>query len=292
MKSLETVVNNELKNVCHWLNANKLTINAKKSNFVVFRPAQKRIYHQPCIRIPDNNNGFALLECKDYVKFSGVLIDKNLTWRPHIDHIASKISKIVSIIDRLRHRVPLNTLLQIYHLLIFPYTLYGIPVWGQASRCDLKKILTFQKRVLRLIFFSSKRSHAIPLLIASNILPVNMLYFETVSTIMHNATTSSKPRNIRELFIHSSDVHAYNTRFSCADNFYIQKSRLHVKLKSFSAFGTRLWNCLHPDWRKLTKRAFKGKIHKLLLTVLGIEDYYVDAHSLILNFNTSNYCTL
>lgn len=220
----------------------------------------------------------------------GVLIDKNVTWRPHIEHIASKISKIVGIIARLRHRVPLNTLLQIYHSLIFPYTFYGIPAWGQASQCDLKKILTFQKRVLRLIFFSSRRFHAIPLLIASNILPVNMLYFETVSTILHNVSTSSKPRNIRELIIHSSNVRAYNTRFSCTDNFYIQKSRLHVKLKSFSAFGTRLWNCLHPDWRKLTKRAFKGKIHKLLLTILGIEDYYVDAQviscisSLLSNF--------
>jgi len=47
-----------------------------------------------------------------------------------------------------------------------------------------------------------------------------------------------------------------------------------------------------PDWRKLTKRALKRKIHKLLLTVLEIEDYYVDAHSLILNLNTSNYYTL
>ena len=170
-KTLETVVNNELDNVCHWLNANKLTINAKKSNFVIFRPAQKRINHQPCIRIPDNNNnGFALLECKDYVKFLGVLIDKNLTRRPHVDHIASKISKIGGIIARLRHHVPLNTLLQIYHSLIFPYTLCGIPVWGQASQCDLKKILTLQKCVLRLIFFSSKRSHAIPLFVASNII--------------------------------------------------------------------------------------------------------------------------
>ena len=43
LKSLETVVNAELKNVCDWLNANKLTINAKKSNYVVFRPGQKRI---------------------------------------------------------------------------------------------------------------------------------------------------------------------------------------------------------------------------------------------------------
>ena len=44
-----------------------------------------------------------------------------------------------------------------------------------------------------------------------------------------------------------------------------------VWLQSFSAFGTRLWNCLHLDWRKLTKRAFNRKIHKLLLTVLEIE---------------------
>ena len=87
----------------------------------------------------------------------------------------------------------------------------------------------------------------------------------------------------------SSDVHVYNTRFSCADNLFVQKSRLHMKLKSFPAFGTRLWNCLHPDWCtcKLTKRAFKRKIHKLLLTVLEIEDYYVDAHSLILNFQNT-----
>ena len=167
-------------NVCDWLNANKLTINAKKSNFVVFRPRQKR--NQTCIRIPDNNNnGFVLLECKDYVKFLGVLIDKNLTWKPHIDHIASKMSKIVGILARIRHHVPLHIPLQIYHSLIFPYTLYGILVWGQASQRDLEKVLILQKRALRLIFFANKRSHAIPLFIASNILPVNMLYFETVS---------------------------------------------------------------------------------------------------------------
>ena len=119
-----------------------------------------------------------------------------------------------------------------------------------------------------------------------------MLYFETVSPIMHDVSTNSTPWNIRQLFIHSSDVHAHNTRSSSRKNSFIQESRLRVKLKSYSAFGARLWNCLHPDWRRLTKRAFKRKLHKLLLTVLGIEDYYVDAHSLILKFSANNYCTL
>ena len=75
-----------------------------------------------------------------------------------------------------------------------------------------------------------------PSCVASNILPISMLYFQTVSTIMHDVSTHSTPQNIhsRELF-HSSDVHVYNTRFSCADNLFVQRSRLHMKLKSFPA---------------------------------------------------------
>ena len=131
-----------------------------------------------------------------------MLIDKNLTWKPHIDHIASKISKIVGIHARIRHHVPFNILLQIYRSLIFPCTPYGVPVWGQAAQCDFKKILILQKRALRLIFFSNKRSHVIPLFIAWNILTDNMPYFEAVSAIINDVSTNSTPRNIRQLFIH------------------------------------------------------------------------------------------
>ena len=202
------------------INQTLSSLGQHKKELIISRVSESRI-----MKIMDSR-----FSCKDYVKFLGVLIDKNLTWRPHIDHIASKISKIVGIMARLRHHVPLNALLQIYRSLIFPYTLYGILAWGQASQCDLKMILTLQKRALRLIFFASKRSHAIPLCVASNILPVNMLYFVTVSTIMHDVSTHSTPKNIRELFIHVSDVQ-YNMRFSGADNLFEQKSRLNMKLK-------------------------------------------------------------
>ena len=46
---------------------------------------------------------FRVAQEKDHVNFLRVLIDKNLTWRPHIDFIAAKISKIVGTFARLRH---------------------------------------------------------------------------------------------------------------------------------------------------------------------------------------------
>ena len=53
-------------------------------------------------------------ENKDYVKFLGVLIDKNLTWKQRSDYNYrySKINKIISLIAKLRHHVPLKTLLE------------------------------------------------------------------------------------------------------------------------------------------------------------------------------------
>ena len=90
---------------------------------------------------------------KLYVKFLGLLIDSNLSWKYHIAHITSKISKkTIGIISRLRYYVPTNTLLTIYRSLMFPYLSYGIAVWGQAAQTHINQVLALQKRALRLIY--------------------------------------------------------------------------------------------------------------------------------------------
>ena len=78
-----------------------------------------------------------VLENKAYVNFLGVLIDKLLTGKQHIDYNCSKISKIIGPIARLRHRVAFETLLEIYPSLIFPYMYCGIATWRQADAIKL-----------------------------------------------------------------------------------------------------------------------------------------------------------
>ena len=151
LNSLETVVNKELMLVCEWLNSNKLTLNLSKTNYVIFRPYQKKQSYQVSLKVFDNNtNDFIEIESKEFVKYLGVIIDRNLTWKYHIDNIAYKISKAIGIVARLRHFVPLSTLKSIYRCLIQPYTTYGIVVWGNTSEKYLDKILKLQKRPLHL----------------------------------------------------------------------------------------------------------------------------------------------
>jgi len=75
---------------------NKLTLNIKKSNFVIFCPSQKKINKDICIKMyVTSANNFCSLDRKDFVKFLGILIDCNLKWKHHIDFISLKISKTI-----------------------------------------------------------------------------------------------------------------------------------------------------------------------------------------------------
>ena len=93
LTSFEFDVNHKVNKVYDWLIANKLTLNIKKSNFVILCPAQRKLSYQPKIVIFDNKqNKKVAPEHKDYVKYLRIIIDKNLSWKHHIDHIIIKVS--------------------------------------------------------------------------------------------------------------------------------------------------------------------------------------------------------
>ena len=222
LKSLEKTVNSELLKVSDWLNANKLTLNAKKSNYVIFRPYQRKLNYSINIEMIDNCTQIpTMLQCEDHVKYLGVLLDRNLSWKFQINNVALKISRTVGVVARLRHFVPRTTLLNIYQSLILPHLTYGLAAWGQAAKTHLKKILVLQKRALHLMYFSEPRAHAVPLFISSKILPLQMLYAEKVSSIMFDVSCMNAPSNICDFFTKANSKHSHETRVSSSGNYYV-----------------------------------------------------------------------
>ena len=146
-----------MANVYNWLTSNKLSLNLKKSNFVIFRPYQQKLPVTPKLYIyHPSTNKHKQLECREFVKYLGVLIDYKLSWNNHIDTILLKISRTVGLLLKLRHFVPFSTLISIYHSLIAPYLPWGLIAWGQASKSQLNKLLVLQRRVLLLFTLLSR----------------------------------------------------------------------------------------------------------------------------------------
>ena len=282
LRSLEKVLNRELIHVSDWLIANRLTLNIKKSNYVIFRPPQKKIDYKPVIKLLDNNSQLMIsLEYKDCVKYLGVLIDSHLSWKQHIDHIALKISKSVGLISKVRHFLPFHILANLYQSLILPYLSYSVVVWGRAANSHLNKLLILQKRVLRLMNFAQSQQHAVPFFLSSNFLPIHMIYFQRTANLMYDISNGVSPILIQNLFKKSNYVHNYSTRSASRGEFYVKSSRTEIQKHSFSRSGTTIWNSLPQNLRNESKKNFKYNLQSLLRNILETEDDYINVPEII-----------
>ena len=122
---LESEINSELANVHIWLSANKLSLNIEKSNFVIFHPVQKRIPKQVILCI--NNQSLTEENC---IRYLGVYIDSNISWKSNINYNAKKIKRSISILSKLRYFLNTKTLLSLYYTLVEPFFNYCIIAWG------------------------------------------------------------------------------------------------------------------------------------------------------------------
>ena len=208
-----------------------------------------------------------LLERKQFIKYLGVLIHEHLSWKTHIDSLCNKISGIVGVISKLRHYLPTRVLLTMYRSMIHPLLLYGISIWGQASKLLINKLLVRQKRALRSIFFKKITESAIPLFIENNILPVTLLYLESISHLMFDVINNNGPIHVQDMFINLDAVHTYSTRSRTSKDLFCKFLRLEIQKRSFSWVET----CgikFQKIWRELSKFCFKNQLKTILFNNL------------------------
>ena len=85
LKTLEQLINTELKSVKIWCDANKLSINFSKTNFMIVKSPRKRDLAVN-IKIGSVDGASYLLERKDRVKYLSVLLDDTVSFKHHISH--------------------------------------------------------------------------------------------------------------------------------------------------------------------------------------------------------------
>jgi hypothetical protein len=122
LSSLMGLINSELCKLTEWFQSNKLSINTTKSNYIVFKPRQKRQKFDLKLEINNNEINKAVKE----VCFLGVMLDENLSWKAHISHVAHKISKSIGIIYRSSFYLFKSASRILYFALVYPYLISGV----------------------------------------------------------------------------------------------------------------------------------------------------------------------
>ena len=96
------------------------------------------------------------------------------------------------------------------------------------------------------MYYANNREHTVPFFKNTANLPVNMLYYESVSKLMYVVNNKLAPKNITDLFTQIDTVHSHGTRASIAGNYLVKYSRTTLQkmlfLELVQKYGTYFQN--------------------------------------------------
>ena len=258
IKELEKLANLFLKDAAAWFIQNSLTLHPLKTKFLVFGRAKKlektlQLYLDGH-RLEQIGEDYT---CKS-VKFLGVLLDDGLTWREHINLVASKLRKVLFTLIAVKSILPTKTKLQLYNALFKPHIDYCLVIWGNAL--DTKVIKMLQKKAIRAVYNKKKFAHAEPLLKKSKVLNFNDSYTLACLKFMRKVTFYEAPYAIVSLF----NFHYRKRRWTNVFDEHFPSSEYWNRNPIFQL--PKIWNrSTLPKDLNVTKKTFTENIKNALI---------------------------
>ena len=113
LEQLVSTVNEELQKVVIWLASNKLSLNIKKTHFMLFLCKGKHQSSPVSIKISNEE-----IKKVDHTKFLGVIIDEKLNWSHHLNCIKRKAAKGVGVMCKAKKFLNEKTLMTLFYSLV------------------------------------------------------------------------------------------------------------------------------------------------------------------------------
>ena len=127
---------------------NKFSLNVKKTELVIFKSKQKQFDGEIKLKLSRKR-----LFPTDSVKYLGVKIDANLSWKSHIDYLSVKLSRANAFLFNIRNFVNSSLFRTIYFAILESHLNYCFLVWSQNCNV-INRLVVLQERLSELLTFS------------------------------------------------------------------------------------------------------------------------------------------
>ena len=227
-----------IKKVKMWLEVNKLSLNIDKTNFIIFKSLQ----HSSPETVSNETGKFPIKETC-YVKFLGVLLDENLSWKYHLTELSKKLARTCGMFFKVRHFLPINISVCLYNSSFSPFLQYGILVWGLTYETHINPVFLLQKRDIRAIAFEHFTAPTTPLFSDLKILKLHDLFQLKLLSFVYDCVNKISPSCCHSFFDLVQSVHQHCTGQATKNNiFLMQINTAQYGLQSVCYFVAKSWN--------------------------------------------------
>ena len=134
-------IENDMCALSDWFCANKLSLNAQKTNFIVFSPKNKPT------NITSLNLENQIIQKVNCAKFLGIFIDDELKWSVHINHVLKRVSSGSYALHSVKIFLSRDNMKTLYYSIIHSHLSYGTLLWGSAFQYRLHQLEVIQKKI-------------------------------------------------------------------------------------------------------------------------------------------------
>ena len=253
---LSEKINEDLEYVKKWLIQNKLNLNIKKTEYILFSTKQR------LDEVKDNDLNITIdntvLTRVSKCRHLGVILDERLSWQEHLNTIHTKASNGLYMLKSIRNIVNDYEMNLVYNSLVLSHLNYCDVVWVDVEVHRKTNYKKNQNRAARIINRSSWYSSSDENLTRPNWNTLDNNRTKNVAIMMYKIVSKQAPEYLVERFIFAD--HTYNTRPSLY-NVKTIRPKTETMKSSFKYRGALTWNNLPHDLQGAKSlNIFKAKL--------------------------------
>lgn len=168
VECLEVSMNRNLCKLEEWCSANMLTINSKKTKYMLFHNSPN-VYGKTELNLEICGSSLNRVNFYDYL---GVRLDDTSTYSQHIQKVINGCNQRIFTLSKIRKYITEETAVLIYKTLIMSKLNYGGIFCLSANTNQLSKLQKLQNRALRICFLSNRYISNLELHKRANVLPL------------------------------------------------------------------------------------------------------------------------
>jgi hypothetical protein len=244
-------MNFDMRQLDGWLSQNQLAVNAAKTEYILFNSS--RTTNNDARDLHFQNRILKKVETYNYL---GLIIDSNLNFTAHVDHLKRTLIPFVFAIRRLRHCLTMKAMWNIYYAFFMSRILYLNPVWSCTPGYKIDEICRTQNKFIKAI---KRLSFLTP---TASLYDINTPSIQTINKFQAIFFIFKLKNHIafgNFDLIEVNRVHGYPTRQ--ANDFYIETASTNRGRDNVLNKGLVLFNQLPQDLKQETSvSCFKARL--------------------------------
>lgn len=195
--ALEKNIETDIEAAMGWFHANQLTLNIKKTMYLIIKPKNNPTNDDIHVRISGEE-----LQRVQKAKYLGVWLDDHLSWREHAKMIHSKMQQGNFALSQTKNLMDARSKLTIFNALIRSHYEYANIIWLPGLSSKMKHLLqSSQKRALRTACGQRYNAHADPLYLENKLLKITDSCLLKAILLIKKSEQAIPPQPILEMFM-------------------------------------------------------------------------------------------